>query len=107
MQASFPWVSSAAELPTKQLRRIADAGYVDNYGGFVIAAWLEQNREWLKANTSGILVVQIRDSEFGAANRNLAMSRKSDAASRGCSLRRSRARRRPGAGSCTSVTTTA
>lgn len=85
MQASFPWVSSAAELPTKQLRRIADAGYVDNYGGFVIAAWLEKNRDWLKDNTSGVLVVQIRDSEFGDANRNLAMSRKSDAVSRGFS----------------------
>lgn len=72
MSASFPWVSSAAELPTKQLRRLGDAGYFDNFGGFVTSAWLLQNRKWLSENTSGVLVIQVRDSSFGTANRNIA-----------------------------------
>lgn len=72
MSASFPWVSPASELPTKELRRIGDAGYFDNYGGFVASAWIEKNFVWLKENTSGILVVQIRDSTFGPDRRNVA-----------------------------------
>lgn len=72
MSASFPWVSSAAELPTEQLRRLGDAGYFDNFGGFVTSAWLLQNRKWLSENTSGVLVIQVRDSSFGASNRNIA-----------------------------------
>ena len=72
MSASFPWVSPASELPTEELRRIGDAGYVDNYGGFVASAWIEKNRVWLRKNVSGILVVQIRDSTFGHARRNVA-----------------------------------
>lgn len=72
MSASFPWVSSATELPTVELRRIGDAGYFDNYGGFITAGWLLHNRQWLLANTSGVLVVQIRDSSFGTGNRDIA-----------------------------------
>ncbi|HEY0157795.1 MAG TPA: patatin-like phospholipase family protein [Thermoanaerobaculia bacterium] len=72
MSASFPWVSPASELPTRELRRIGDAGYFDNFGGFVASAWIEKNRTWLATNTSGILVVQIRDSTFGADLRNVA-----------------------------------
>lgn len=69
MSASFPYVSSAAELPTTKLRRLGDAGYFDNYGGFVISSWLAQNRQWLVDNTSGVLVIQVRDSPVGAGNR--------------------------------------
>lgn len=72
MSASFPYVSSAAELPTKQLRRLGDAGYFDNFGGFVLTSWLAENRDWLLANTSGVLIVQVRDSPVGADNRDIA-----------------------------------
>jgi Patatin-like phospholipase len=72
MSASFPYVSSAAELPTKQLRRLGDAGYFDNYGGFVISSWLAANRKWLVDNTSGVLIVQVRDSPVGGDNRDIA-----------------------------------
>ncbi|HEX7831217.1 MAG TPA: patatin-like phospholipase family protein, partial [Thermoanaerobaculia bacterium] len=85
MSASFPWVSPASELPTEELRRIGDAGYFDNYGGFVTSAWIEKNRDWLANNTSGILVIQIRDSTFSHGVRSVASSGGPKRVSRGFS----------------------
>jgi hypothetical protein len=62
MNASFPYVSPAVDLPVTPRRRVVDAGYFDNYGVSVAAAWLHHHRRWLKANTSGVALVQIRDS---------------------------------------------
>ena len=61
MSASFPWVSPAINLPTLPPRRVVDAGYYDNYGVNLTALWLAKNRAWLEANTSGVVVIQIRD----------------------------------------------
>ncbi|MEO8379580.1 MAG: patatin-like phospholipase family protein [Acidobacteriota bacterium] len=85
MSASFPWVTPASELPTEELRRIGDAGYFDNYGGFITSAWIEKNRQWLAHNTSGILVVQVRDSTFSHGVRNVASAGESTRVSRGFS----------------------
>lgn len=62
MSATFPFVSPAINLPTDPPLRIVDAGYYDNYGVHLANAWILQNREWLKEHTSGVLVVQTRDS---------------------------------------------
>ncbi|MEJ7637393.1 MAG: hypothetical protein WKF75_05210 [Singulisphaera sp.] len=40
---------------------MVDAGYYDNYGVNVAALWLDEMRDWLVKNTSGVLVIQIRD----------------------------------------------
>lgn len=61
MSASFPWVSPAVNLPTLPPRRVVDAGYYDNYGVNLSALWLSKMSSWLQDNTSGVLVVQIRD----------------------------------------------
>ena len=61
MSASFPYVSPAVNLPTDPPRRVVDAGYYDNYGIQVAISWLRRNRQWLARNTSGVLLVQIRD----------------------------------------------
>lgn len=61
MSASFPWVSPAISLPTLPPRRVVDAGYYDNYGVNLAALWLTKMRSWLEANTSGVVVIQIRD----------------------------------------------
>lgn len=61
MSASFPWVSPALNLPTLPPRRVVDAGYYDNYGINLSALWLSKMSQWLQENTSGVLVVQIRD----------------------------------------------
>lgn len=62
MSASFPFVSPAVNLPTDPPRRVVDAGYYDNYGVQVATSWIRRNRPWLYENTSGVLLVQIRDS---------------------------------------------
>jgi hypothetical protein len=62
MSASFPYVCPAVNLPTVPARRVVDAGYYDNYGIEVAAAWVQRNRVWLNAHTSGVVLIQIRDS---------------------------------------------
>ncbi len=61
MNATFPFVSPAVSLPTDPPRHVVDAGYYDNFGIQVSTAWIHMNREWLVRNTSGVLLVQIRD----------------------------------------------
>ena len=61
LNATFPWVTSAALLTTDPDRRIVDAGYYDNYGVDIGTAWIRQNAPWLQKNTSGVLLLQIRD----------------------------------------------
>jgi hypothetical protein len=62
MNASFPYVSPAVNLPTDPPRRVFDAGAYDNYGIQVAASWIHKNAEWLRDNTSGVVLVQIRDA---------------------------------------------
>ena len=62
MNATFPWVSPAVNLPTDPPLRVVDAGYYDNYGVNVAGAWLHLHRTWIVENTSGVVLVQIRDS---------------------------------------------
>jgi hypothetical protein len=62
MSASFPWVSPAVNLPTLPPRRVVDAGYYDNYGVNLTALWISKMSDWLKENTSGVVVIQIRDN---------------------------------------------
>jgi beta-lactamase superfamily II metal-dependent hydrolase len=60
MNAAFPLVTPAATIPTLPPRRVVDAGYYDNYGVMTAAAWIRQHQDWLTANTSGVLLIQIR-----------------------------------------------
>ncbi len=66
LSASFPYVSPAVLLPTEPRRRAVDAGYYDNYGLELGCSWLrellEQRKDWLEKNISGVLVIQIRDN---------------------------------------------
>jgi hypothetical protein len=71
MSASFPYISPAVNLPTDPPRRVVDAGYFDNYGVSVAAAWVYHYRHWLKANTSGIVLIQLRDARDEKRRREL------------------------------------
>jgi hypothetical protein len=62
MSASFPWVSPAVDLPTTPRRRVVDAGYYDNTGVGAAVSWLYRHRDWLLGNTSGVVLIQVRDS---------------------------------------------
>ncbi len=71
MSASFAWVTPAAELPTIPRRHVVDAGYWDNFGVHTSVVWIERNLQWLQQNTSGVVVIQIRDVESESANKDL------------------------------------
>src|SRR5262249_2812183 len=62
MNASFPYVSPSVSLPCDPPRRVFDAGAYDNYGVQVATAWLHKNFVWLRENTSGVVLIQIRDA---------------------------------------------
>jgi hypothetical protein len=62
MNASFPYVSPAVELPATPRRRVVDAGYYDNYGVSIAAGWLYRYRSWIQKHTSGVILIQVRDS---------------------------------------------
>ena len=60
MSATFPFVTSAVTLPVDPPRHVVDAGYYDNYGVNLAAAWIASHRVWITKNTSGVLVIQAR-----------------------------------------------
>jgi hypothetical protein len=68
LNATFPWVTSAARLTTAPDRRVVDAGYYDDYGVDLATAWLRRNYVWLRANTSGVLLLQLRDGATDEAD---------------------------------------
>lgn len=57
--ASYPYVLPQVSLPTRPLIRLMDAGYRDNYGITSAARFLHVFEDWIKANTSGVVLVQI------------------------------------------------
>jgi hypothetical protein len=59
LSATFPYVSPAVSLPTRPTRRLVDAGYYDNYGVNLAAAWAYQYRDWIRKNTAGLGLIQI------------------------------------------------
>ncbi len=61
VSAAFPYVSPAAELPTQPRRRVVDAGYYDDYGVELATDWIRHYRRWIAENTSGVVLIQIRD----------------------------------------------
>src|SRR5262249_31375660 len=62
MNASFPYISPAVSLPTSPVRRIVDAGYYDNYGVNLAAAWAYEYRDWIRSETSGVALIRIHAS---------------------------------------------
>jgi hypothetical protein len=71
MSATFPLVSPAVSLPTTPPRRVVDAGYYDNYGVNLAALWVSQNQDWLVDNTSGVVLIQVRDWQGERVRREL------------------------------------
>ena len=62
MTQRFRICSPAVNLPTDPPRRVVDAGYYDNYGIQLATAWVQWNFDWLIHETSGVVLVQIRDA---------------------------------------------
>jgi hypothetical protein len=65
MNATFPYVLPNVWLPTRPVIDVMDAGFRDNFGEQVAIRFLNTFREWLRQNTGGVVVLQIRDRRTG------------------------------------------
>lgn len=61
--ATFPFVMPMITLPTKPATQLMDAGLRDNYGGKTMMEFIHIMQQWIKENTSGVIVIQIRDTK--------------------------------------------
>ncbi|HNL04469.1 MAG TPA: hypothetical protein PKI54_06470 [Bacteroidia bacterium] len=62
MNATFPYIMPAAQMPSEPSFQVMDAGVRDNYGVQTSVRYLIAYRQWIKENTSGVVFVQIRDN---------------------------------------------
>ncbi|MCE3008693.1 MAG: hypothetical protein LW884_10165 [Bacteroidetes bacterium] len=63
MNATFPTLLPYVELPTRPAISVLDAGVLDNFGVNTTTRFLFCFREWIEANTSGIMMILIRDTQ--------------------------------------------
>jgi len=63
MNASFPYITPNISLPSEPPLEIMDAGITDNFGIADALRFLHAFRVWIAENTSGVVIVSIRDSE--------------------------------------------
>ncbi|RYG51682.1 MAG: hypothetical protein EOO01_08040 [Chitinophagaceae bacterium] len=65
MNATFPYVLPNVWLPTDPIIDVMDAGLRDNHGIETSLRFIENFESWIKENTSGVLILQIRDKLIG------------------------------------------
>jgi hypothetical protein len=65
MNATFPIVLPNVWLPSSPVIDVMDAGLRDNYGEETTLRFLESFDDWIEQNTSGVLIIQIRDRQAG------------------------------------------
>jgi hypothetical protein len=61
MNSTFPYILPMVSLPTYPKVHIMDAGIRDNYGTKSTVRYIVSLQDWLRENTSGVVVVEIRD----------------------------------------------
>lgn len=62
MNATFPFVLPMVTLPTTPKIQVMDAGTRDNFGVKTMVQWLNAMHEWIAKNTSGVVIIQVRDT---------------------------------------------
>ncbi len=63
MNATFPVILPVVSLPSEPEMQVMDAGALDNFGTQTAIKYLFEFSDWFEANTAGVLMVQIRDSD--------------------------------------------
>ena len=61
MNATFPYVLPNVWLPTNPVIDVMDAGLRDNFGQETALRFIENFKDWLKENTSAVVILQMRD----------------------------------------------
>ncbi|MFN2457754.1 MAG: patatin-like phospholipase family protein [Chitinophagaceae bacterium] len=65
MNATFPVVLPNVWLPSKPVIDVMDGGLRDNYGIENTLRFLAAMQTWIEQNTSGVLIIQVRDRSAG------------------------------------------
>ncbi len=63
MSATFPYIMPMITMPTDPGMQVMDAGIRDNYGSKITVRYLIALRKWIKENTSGVIVLKVRDTK--------------------------------------------
>ena len=61
MNATFPYVLPNVWLPSRPVIDVMDAGMRDNYGQEMNFRFMYTFKQWIRENTSGVILLQIRD----------------------------------------------
>ncbi len=61
MNATFPYVLPNVWLPSHPVIDVMDAGLRDNVGTETSLRFIDNFKEWIKKNTSGVVLLQLRD----------------------------------------------
>jgi hypothetical protein len=61
MNATFPYVLPNVWLPSKPIIDVMDAGLRDNFGQETTLRFIDNFKEWITENTSGVVILQLRD----------------------------------------------
>lgn len=62
MSATFPYITPNTTLPTNPPVEIMDAGISDNFGLSDAVRFLFSFKDWIGENTSGVVILSVRDS---------------------------------------------
>ncbi|MBI1836752.1 MAG: hypothetical protein HYR91_05750 [Flavobacteriia bacterium] len=63
IQATFPFILPMVTMPTKPEIQLMDAGMRDNYGVKNMMEFLNVMQNWIAENTSGVVIIQVRDTK--------------------------------------------
>ncbi len=66
MSSTFPYIMPIVHLPSKPAIEVMDSGLRDNFGTKTTLKFLYTFRNWIDANTSGVIIIQIRDAKKSA-----------------------------------------
>lgn len=65
MNATFPYVLPNVWLPSEPVIDVMDAGIRDNYGQETALRYIQVFQQWIRENTSGVVLIHIRDRKTG------------------------------------------
>ena len=65
MNATFPYILPNVWLPSHPVIDVMDAGLRDNFGQESALRFVRVFRDWIKENTGGVVLIQIRDRKNG------------------------------------------
>ena len=65
MNATYPFILPNVHLPSKPAIEVMDAGFRDNMGVLSAARFVQVYQNWLRENTSGVVLIQISSMNLG------------------------------------------